>query len=859
MRYIICLLFLLNGIVSQTQPISFLDKIEQDFNVELALSPELIPLLDSVQSSGQIFKDLDHFLSSLLRERNISYQIVDSDKIMLRRESEPLKNEGIEYSGLIINDQKETLPFATIVVHPEGNVVNCDENGKFKFYSAVPEGSIEIHYIGHKTTEVTKELLRNGQSSIHLLSDPVTLNTVTIYIPAKNLSLNKDFSIQYHQFKRIPKEQWSWWNVHKVMERFTNYTSLSSEEGILIRGSSATNTVTWMDGIPVYYPYHFYNLFGPYNPLYFTQAVIYRNNFPIEYGGRIDGLVKVNSENDKSTHFWFDTDLLQTSGAIELNLSPTFQFNAGARFSHTKLIEPSLSDSTIYNFTRPGGQMDSDDEYTSIQQPAFKFYDYNAGLKWKTSPSSTIEANYFQSKDQLIQTSRNTLTLGIQNRIEFDQRFINRDSWWQRGASIISTSKIGNATSLNLHGFYSEYKRSSDFEMKITEQRPMGQQTFEGNGKQTNSIQSYGLKAIFNTRLKGSNSLLYGLDLTRHEIELNAIENSQSYTQNDQQEVETTLFGEYTWKPIDRVILKGGIRNTWLLKQSQYYFLPQVSATFQIAKNISITGAWSENIQIVRTLTSEDRFGREIPLIILSDPALDYPVLKSSKYMLGTSFTTQDFQLNVETYYKRNRGMARLRPLQPDPSYQNGMSPDNFYDLFIGEGWAAGVEISGTYTVNNFETTLFYNLGRIAEQYPFLFRGEYFSPQEDRRHQLKLSLSYRLQKFSFYSFTTYKTGAPYLSFSMLEGGPGVGMAFQNTSFQRLPSYFSLDAGINYDFKWNKVLFQTGVSVYNVTQHKNIESIRHVGRLPGMENRNVILTQQTQLPGRTFNVHFRMFI
>src|SRR5687768_12825643 len=67
---------------------SFLTRLSEQYEVEIALAPELIPTLDSLQDFGPGINNVEELLQQILQGKNIAYQIVDGNKILLRRESQ---------------------------------------------------------------------------------------------------------------------------------------------------------------------------------------------------------------------------------------------------------------------------------------------------------------------------------------------------------------------------------------------------------------------------------------------------------------------------------------------------------------------------------------------------------------------------------------------------------------------------------------------------------------------------------------------------------------------------------------------------------------------------------------------------
>ena len=255
----------------------------------------------------------------------------------------------------------------------------------------------------------------------------------------------------------------------------------------------------------------------------------------------------------------------------------------------------------------------------------------------------------------------------------------------------------------------------------------------------------------------------------------------------------------------------------------------------------------------------EDRFGRELNYLVLSDPTEGYPVMTSDKYMFGAGYVSTRLSFDAEFYYKTVDGLAAVRSLQPDPGHGgNHEPPGEFYRLFTGEGRTYGVDFTVLYKWKKVETSILYTLSKIEERYDMLFQGDYYSPQEDRRHQVKWSGAYLFGKFRASALLTYKSEAPYLSLVRLNGHGGIGNANYETVLRYLPSYFSLDLGLDYTFKCFQQPAMVGVSLINATNHENISDLQHLGRVD-RDSGELYITNQTELLGRTFNVHFRYLL
>ncbi|HJW28382.1 MAG TPA: hypothetical protein VJ508_03930, partial [Saprospiraceae bacterium] len=201
----------------------------------------------------------------------------------------------------------------------------------------------------------------------------------------------------------------------------------------------------------------------------------------------------------------------------------------------------------------------------------------------------------------------------------------------------------------------------------------------------------------------------------------------------------------------------------------------------------------------------------------------------------------------------------RITALRPDPGFNDHGPPTTYYHLFTGQGWTAGLDITAVYKIKKTDIVLSYTLSKIQEKYDQVFHGDYFSPQEDRRHQLKLSGNYQFGPVMLGGLVTYKSKAPYVSFVRVEehGGGGIDMTDPQSALQYLPEYFSLDLSADYAFDFFKSKAQLGVSLINATDHANIQEIQHTGRVSRDNMGGLYITQQTELLGRTWNAHVKL--
>ena len=275
--------------------------IRDRYKVDVAIAPELIPTLDSIRNVGSEISSIQELLYRLLNHSGITYQIVDGNKLMLRREDPLDENQMLAVLVGTITDAKtgEPLPYATVVAHKSNTECNTDENGRFILPLRDTSGNVTMSYLGFKPKTMSVHKTLQGSLNVKLEISEVPLKEVIVIVPYRLMGQDYDEqSTDLDGYQFISETQLLTWNAERLLTNLTSYTHFSSDRGIRIRGTDAGNSLIIMDEIPVYDPYHFYNIFSPFNGQYFSSVDVYKNNLPIEYGGRIDGMIDAQSKRE---------------------------------------------------------------------------------------------------------------------------------------------------------------------------------------------------------------------------------------------------------------------------------------------------------------------------------------------------------------------------------------------------------------------------------------------------------------------------------------------------------------------------------------------------------------------------------
>jgi ferric enterobactin receptor len=238
------------------------------------------------------------------------------------------------------------------------------------------------------------------------------------------------------------------------------------------------------------------------------------------------------------------------------------------------------------------------------------------------------------------------------------------------------------------------------------------------------------------------------------------------------------------------------------------------------------------------------------------------PVMKSTHYIVGTTYETGNFLIDIESYYKLTTGIqeyitvspsilpninSSIREVRGTQNYQSNpldsiaLKPSYF---FTGDGKSYGIDFALRYKYKMFTSWLSYSLSKSTHIFPNLNYGNEIPSPSDQTHQLSLANMINIGKWNFGSITLFSTGRPYISNTEnINNIPVI------RYYNRLPDYFRTDVSANYNFNLKRVKFKTGVTIVNILNTKNYYDI-HTRKFefddPNLSTTNITPAQNLSL-------------
>ena len=855
-----------------------LTKVLEDLNHEYGLqfSYATQSINDITLSADVEDLSLHDALQSIFVENDIEYRIIDQTILLRLKLTEEFYKESTEFilSGQVVDKtNKEALEYVAISIPNTSIATMTDVYGKFvmEIPSTYIGDTIHFSLLGYAPQNILMRKNEEKSVVLELNPSPILIDEITLVYRQHPIELN----LISHSLDLNSKQLGNLSNMQtggdisrqiQMMAGVSAHDDVSSD--IKIRGSNGDETLIILDGIPLYNSGHYYGIFSSINSSYVDDIQLYKNAFPIDYGGRTGGLVEIRSDNSipSRLHGELDLNILASSAMLEIPLGRSSKIEFGGRTT--------ISDLTNSSFFKFGNSVDlenaSHDNHENLSRrillntdPTFNFHDFNA--KWLFSPSINHEFqfNLYQSSDEFDNTYENSF-MGRRNQIKFNfkESFSNLESWDNLGMNLVHRWRIANVDLVS-SAYLSKYNNQALFDFSLLRTSDSeGDKMMGLRNSQYNEItdKSFEIKASAELNKRG-NRITGGINIIQHKVDFNFEEESNSVLEGNNDAIEFSQFLSYLLPVKNQLFLDIGLRGTYYSMTSKYYVSPRASLSYLVQDNLSFKTSLSRNHQFLRELSHENRLSQNIQFWVLADDHI-LPVSSSTNYMFGSTFKTNFADFDLEFFHKSTSGVAEHALVKPGINEDSPPGNNKEYRIFTGNGKSFGLDLMVSKSVRNYQGLLAYTLSETTNSFESIAHGEAFHSQNHSTHQLKMINEFKLGKFDLGISFIYASGRPYTDLAKILAQTDIRDVSPQDRLAYLPDYNRIDLSAAYNFKLGPMGAKIGVSLINAMDNENVKYLQYIYSLPtnnqsGQGFINNILGSQTPLLSRTFNVNFNV--
>lgn len=582
---------------------------------------------------------------------------------------------------------------------------------------------------------------------------------------------------------------------------------------LYIRGGSPVQNKLLLDGVILYNPFHSIGLFSVLETDVIRSADIYTGGFGAQYGGRISSIMDITTRDGNAKRF---------SGKIGANT-----------FSSKIILEGPLKRATENSKTSVS--LLASGKYSYLPQSSKALYSYSE--RGKEGLPFGFGDGY--AKLTVNGSGGNRVSLfgfAHTDRATFDK--VSNIKWNQFGGGL-NFAVVPGTANVKIDGKfgYSYYKISLEEESK---------------SPRSSVVNGFNFGLDFSSFYK-RDKLQYGLEAIGFTTDFqfyNAANRQINQKEN------TTEFAGYVRYRMNRgrFVFDPSFRLHYYASLNNISPEPRLGIKFNAAEGFRIKasgGMYSQNLiaansdyDVVNLFYGFLSGSNNIPGTFDGKPVRSQ-LQKAEHAILGFEWDiVKNLNLNVEGYYKNFRQLTNLNRFKIyEDNAANADQPDRLKkDFIIERGYAAGLDVTTTYTMDRLYASVIYSL-MFTERFDEIVT--YF-PSFDRRHNLNILVTYKLGKkknwelsarFNFgsgFAFTQTAGYYPNLNFSngittdYVNTNSDLGILLATVNGGRLPTYHRLDIGAKYTAKFNERLgLEVSAGATNVYNRKNVFYIDRV--------------------------------
>lgn len=763
--------------------------ISDQFQTQISINAKLSAQCDI--TINQEFTNIQQALELFAKQCGLKLRNVNGVFVFQQIEQSLVKEEAPDISlkeipkpmylfqGQVVEHESgEPLPFVSIQFLGKG--LTTDESGRFSFKSSNQKEKVKVGSLGYFTADTT---FSNGEKlSIALKPRIFELDEIEVTGASEIATTHTGENAGQTSFNNI---------AHSFVPGISNnliFNNLRLQPGIMAAGESIADYVIWgshagqnhviYDGITLFNSWGINEDIGRVNPYIIKNVELYKGGYNVPYGDRISGVILIDGKRGHREKFEANVSVTNQLANAYLNI-PLFKNTSSLQIAARK---------TYFELFGPNETFEDEEE---IIVPSYDYTDFNLKFSTVFKNSDRLEISSINSFDAFegeFQSGFDEEEEGVfvENLSISSKQFghsINYTKNWRLGgltSFLLSTSNyIPELSTFFL--FFDEDEQVEELEKDIWE-NPI----LESSVKITHQ---FPVKKAHQWSVNGA-------------FIHNATEFNSSFTEGifDEEESELSRFSFQVQDKIainKQISLAVGLKAEMPTNDFNVHLQPRINGNIKLHKKWNVNFGWGIYNQFIARNSVVDEIGNQYDIWQVTDNER-IPVLESEHRVLGASYLSNLFELNIEGYSKTSNGISR---------YFVGLEGEEEVVLFQGDSRVIGLDVLLKKKWHAHEFWLAYTLAEVQERFE-IDEQEFFyglAPQS-QRHEFKSVAVFNFNHLRLSLTHVYGTGFP------------------NTTIEErqvdFNPYWRTDFAGQYLFELNDLQFQTGISILNLFDKEN---------------------------------------
>lgn len=643
-------------------------------------------------------------------------------------------------------------------------------------------------------------------------------------------------------------------DIIKIVLTLPGVTTVGeASSGYNVRGGASDQNLILFNGGTVYNPSHLFGLFTSFNSDAVEDVELFKSSIPVEYGGRISSVLKVNSK---------EANMQKLTGSASIGaLTSKANLEIPIVKEHVSLL---LNGRTTYS----DWMLKRLPEKSGYRNGTANFYDFGGVLTWKLNNLHRLKIHGYWSNDKFSFSSQDNY--GYQNR--------NVSAEWRSILSENVTATLSGG--LDHYDYFNEDRNVATMAARL----------------------SFGIDQLWGKlhirhRLTEKQTLSYGLTVQHYDVQPGkyepAGEESQIMSSLLQREkaLESAAYIDYERALTEKLSVSAGVRyslfNALGPRDVNIYAdgeLPSEGTLLETRHETGIIKTWhapelrlsaryalQENLSLKAGFNTMHQYIHKVSNTSIMSPTdmwklSDLNIKPQSGWQVAAGIyhatARKNYEFSVEAYYKHISDYLNYRS-----AAVLLMNPHLETDVISTKGQAYGVELQAKKPFGKVNGWVSYTFSRSLLRQDDkrvampLNDGEWYPSEYDRPHDVKAVLNYKFtERYSLSSNFNYATGRP----TTLPAGKYYDSYNQkympyytDRNKYRIPDYMRLDLAFNIEptHKLTSFLHTSfSIGVYNALARRNAYNIYYVNE--GKEIKGYKLSVfGTAIPYVSLNIRF----
>jgi hypothetical protein len=729
------------------------------------------------------------------------------------------KRELVNIAGQIAEAGSfEPLPFSNVIIN--SHRILTDVMGSFNYIASADSSfHLQVSHLGYYIFDTIMHTSTNRR----FLLTPSSENIPEIIVqvnPIEKATLIGDWpgkiKLNHNISRYLPGQgDNTVFNLIRLMPGIIASGELSSD--LLVWGSYEGHSQVTFDEFTLFGLKNFNDNINVINPLVIKNIEIYKGGFDAKYGNRVGGLINISGKNGNLQKPVFTININQSTlnGMVEI---PLFKNQSSLMVAYRQTYY-NLFNIDNFNINAPLGKAAKKDPRfnlidINVYPDQYSFRDLNLKYSANFKKGGIFYVSLYGGNDKFILATDADISkkITMKGDVKMDTPFLitllNKEYNQQRGGSMYYGKKWNNGNNSVFIVSHSRFNNNSTDEME-TENKQTGKinnnlRSTLGNVALENSIRNENTFDFLNGHQLETGGGLFQNEASISTIYKGSPDSVLIDTTNTFQNSRIHFYLQDHIQVFGNLELKSGFRLNLLNKGRRFFIEPRLSASYKVGQNFKFNASWGLYNQFIYKMTNVDKDQNYTNLWVTANEKI--PVLKASHLIGGLCFSTHDFVIDVEGYFKKTSNLTR----RVYESRWIGSRFINEFTAYWGDSKALGLDVYLKKDFGKNSVWASYSLCKVIERLAPLGKKlpEYSPAPQDQRHEFKIAGIYNLKKFYFSANYVY----------------GSGMQILKDVFQDAGDIFysRFDIATTYHFTpWGKNT-EIGFSILNLLNTQNLK-------------------------------------